>query len=113
VGPLEEIYESNQTVRRAWRTPELGAPSSCSSPGEATPQTVNDWLNGRDKMTGEQALRVQELLQKENRKRPSRTSLKPTGELHCNAQVTLMRVELGYLGSRVSSDGCADRQNTS
>lgn len=42
-------------------------------------KTVNDWLNGRDKMTGEQALRVQELLQKENRKRPSRTSLKPTG----------------------------------
>jgi plasmid maintenance system antidote protein VapI len=23
-----------------------------------TPQTVNDWLNGRKKMTGEQALRV-------------------------------------------------------
>ena len=35
----------------------------------SSPQTVNDWLNGRKKMTGEQALRVQELLCKEQRRR--------------------------------------------
>ena len=40
-----------------------------------TAQTVNDWLSGRKKMTGEQALRVQELLQKEKRRDKSKVLL--------------------------------------
>jgi hypothetical protein len=35
----------------------------------ATPQAVNDWLNGRKKMSAEQALRLAEYLKKERRKK--------------------------------------------
>jgi transcriptional regulator with XRE-family HTH domain len=36
-----------------------------------SPQTVNDWLSGRKKMTGAQALSVLELVTKERKRRQS------------------------------------------
>jgi hypothetical protein len=52
-----------------WCGQKWGRQARAAREAGTTPQTVNDWLSGRKKMTGEQALRVQELLQKEKRRR--------------------------------------------
>ena len=50
-----------------WCAQKWGRQARAAREVGATAQTVNDWLGGRKKMTGEQALRVQEFLQKEKR----------------------------------------------
>jgi hypothetical protein len=45
-----------------WCRQKWGRQAMVARSAGTTPQTVNDWLNGRKKMTGEQVLRVQELL---------------------------------------------------
>jgi len=52
-----------------WCAEKWGRQAHAAREVGTTAQTVNDWLSGRKKMTGEQALRVQELLQKESRQR--------------------------------------------
>ena len=52
-----------------WCRQKWGRQALVAQVAGTTPQTVNDWLNGRKKMTGEQVLRVQEFLQKEQRRR--------------------------------------------
>jgi hypothetical protein len=52
-----------------WCAQKWGRQARTAREVGATAQAVNDWLSGRKKMTGKQALRVQELLQKENRRR--------------------------------------------
>ena len=55
-----------------WCAEKRGRQSDLARAIGASPQAVNDWLNGRKKMTGEQALRVQEFLAKERRRRPNK-----------------------------------------
>jgi DNA-binding transcriptional regulator YiaG len=45
-----------------WCSQQWGRQTQVAKVVGTTPQTVNDWLTGRKKMTGEQALRVQELI---------------------------------------------------
>jgi hypothetical protein len=45
-----------------WCSQQWGRQTQAAKVVGTTPQVVNDWLAGRKKMTGEQALRVQELL---------------------------------------------------
>jgi hypothetical protein len=52
-----------------WCRQKWGRQALVARAAGTTPQTVNDWLNGRKKMTGEQVLRVQEFLHKEQRRR--------------------------------------------
>jgi hypothetical protein len=52
-----------------WCAQKWGRQAQAAREVGTTAQTVNDWLGGRKKMTGEQALRVQELLEKEKRRR--------------------------------------------
>jgi hypothetical protein len=51
-----------------WCAQKWGRQARTAREVGTTTQTVNDWLSGRKKMTGEQALSVQELLQKEKRR---------------------------------------------
>jgi hypothetical protein len=46
----------------AWCAEKRGRQTQIARRIRTTPQTVNDWLNGRKKMTGEQALRINELM---------------------------------------------------
>jgi hypothetical protein len=57
-----------------WCEQEWGRQARVAREVGTTAQAVNDWLAGRKKMTGEQALRVQELLKKE---RPRKTRERP------------------------------------
>jgi hypothetical protein len=52
-----------------WCAQKWGRQACAAQEVGTTPQTVNDWLSGRKKMTGEQALRIQELLNQEKRHR--------------------------------------------
>jgi hypothetical protein len=47
-----------------WCAEKWGRQSELARAIGVTPQAVNDWLNGRKKMTGEQALRVSEFVAK-------------------------------------------------
>jgi predicted XRE-type DNA-binding protein len=51
-----------------WCEQKWGRQAQVARAVGTTPQTVNDWLNGRKKMTGEQSLRVMELLSSERRR---------------------------------------------
>lgn len=52
-----------------WCAEKRGRQSELARAIGATPQAVNDWLNGRKRMTGEQALRVKEFVAKTRRSR--------------------------------------------
>jgi hypothetical protein len=52
-----------------WCAQKWGRQAYAAREVGTTAQMVNDWLSGRKKMTGEQALRVQELLHKEKLRR--------------------------------------------
>jgi hypothetical protein len=52
-----------------WCGEERGRQSEVARAIGSTPQAVNDWLNGRKKMTGEQALRVSEFMKQRRRGR--------------------------------------------
>jgi hypothetical protein len=52
-----------------WCTEKRGRQSEVARAIGATPQAVNDWLNGRKNMTGEQALRVRAFMQQKRRSR--------------------------------------------
>jgi hypothetical protein len=57
-----------------WCAQKWGRQAHVAREVGTTAQTVNDWLSGRKRMTGEQTLRVYELLQKENRRRKQEVS---------------------------------------
>jgi hypothetical protein len=52
-----------------WCEQKWGRQTQVARAVGTTPQIVSDWLSGRKKMTGEQTLRVQELLQRERHRR--------------------------------------------
>jgi hypothetical protein len=52
-----------------WCAGKRGRQSELARAIGATPQAVNDWLNGRKRMTGEQALRVKEFVVRTRRSR--------------------------------------------
>jgi hypothetical protein len=52
-----------------WCAEGRGRQSEVARAIGSTPQAVNDWLNGRKKMTGEQALRVSEFMKQRRRGR--------------------------------------------
>ena len=51
-----------------WCAEKRGRQTEVARAIGATPQAVNDWLNGRKKLSGEQTLRVQEFLLKARRR---------------------------------------------
>jgi hypothetical protein len=52
-----------------WCAEKRGRQSEVAHAIGATPQAVNDWLNGRKRMTGEQALRVSAFMKQKRRSR--------------------------------------------
>ncbi len=56
-----------------WCAEKRGRQSELARAIGATPQAVNDWLNGRKSMTGEQALRVKEFVAKTRTSRNRKT----------------------------------------
>jgi hypothetical protein len=51
-----------------WCNERWGRQTQVARVIDTSPQAVNDWLNGRKKMTAEQALRIVEFLRKERKK---------------------------------------------
>jgi DNA-binding transcriptional regulator YiaG len=57
------LAELSQWCEREW-----GRQAEVARRVGVSPQTVNDWLSGRKKMTGIQALNVLELVEKERKR---------------------------------------------
>jgi len=67
VGTIREKAQELLAQLAFWCEQEWGRQSLVARTVGTSPQMVNDWINGRKKMAGEQALRVEELLKKQLR----------------------------------------------
>jgi hypothetical protein len=77
-GKKPELAQALLAELSVWCNAAHGRQSLVAKEVGTTPQTVNDWLNGRKQMTGEQALRIQALLKHRLRKREKPTRKPPS-----------------------------------
>jgi len=78
---MAKLTEALLRRLRAWSDKERGRQAKIASALEVSPQTVNDWFAGRKQLMGEQALRIQDFLKKQARRKSKKPKqLTPTLE---------------------------------